>query len=318
VILIGTGADHNIVRRVCAWDASDNTNNGVWGVHKNTGNLLEDVCGFGSGRKIFSNSQRGDNVTIRRAWGRWERSLYDSPKVTFANGYNSINSTYENVIGTWDETAMGGVLPTQPLAILRIGPITSSSVFCQNNKYLGSIAYIRAADKVARLNALVLSDDEGHCLRFQDTVVYADPGTHTNLRAFNLTNDPIGDDKVLTNTTVIGGTESKIMNQWQVSSRVDAATGAASDIWNGSGSQGARVCKRYVNGKLTNEPLWPWPMNQRIINAMRQAGKAPVDVTRTMEEMFGPIPSECRGSVSSPSASPLPTPPVSLGVDVRQ
>ena len=108
------------------------------------------------------------------------------------------------------------------------------------------------------------------------------------------------------------------MNQWQVSSRVDAATvSAASNIWNGSGSQGARVCKRYVNGKLTNEPLWPWPMNQRIIDAMRQAGKAPVDVTKTMEEIFGPIPSECRGSVSSHSDLTPPTSPVSLGVDVK-
>ena len=157
VILISTGADHNIVRRVCAWDAPDNTIILLSGPFTTIpGTCLRTCAALAQRRKIFSNSQRGNNVTIRRAWGRWERSLNTSPKVTFANGYNSINSTYENVIGTWDETAMGGVLPTQPLAILRIGPITSSNVFCQNNKYLGSIAYIRAADKAAQLNALVL------------------------------------------------------------------------------------------------------------------------------------------------------------------
>jgi hypothetical protein len=76
------------------------------------------------------------------------------------------------------------------------------------------------------------------------------------------------------------------------------------------------VCKKYVNGKLTNEPLWPWPMNQRIINAMRQAGKAPVDVTKTMEQIFGPIPSDCRGGVSTPSsgAGSPPDTPVNLNV----
>jgi len=32
---------------------------------------------------------------------------------------------------------------------------------------------------------------------------------------------------------------------------------------------GASVLYRYENGKLTDKPLWPWPMNQRIIDAMK-------------------------------------------------
>ena len=83
VVHISSGADHNVVRRVCAWDAADNTNTVVWAVHYNTGNLLEDVCGFGSGRKIYSNSQNGNNVTISRAWGRWERSIIEWPEEVY-------------------------------------------------------------------------------------------------------------------------------------------------------------------------------------------------------------------------------------------
>jgi hypothetical protein len=28
--------------------------------------------------------------------------------------------------------------------------------------------------------------------------------------------------------------------------------------------EGARLTHRYVDGVLTNEPLWPWPMEDRI------------------------------------------------------
>src|SRR5262249_21736322 len=53
------------------------------------------------------------------------------------------------------------------------------------------------------------------------------------------------------------------------------------------------ICKRYVNGVLTDEPLWPWPMNQRIKDALVQSRRAPVDITQTMEELLGPIPQAC-------------------------
>lgn len=45
----------------------------------------------------------------------------------------------------------------------------------------------------------------------------------------------------------------------------------------------ATILYRCENGKLTDRPLWPWPMNQRIIDAMNLAGYAnPVDVTKTV------------------------------------
>jgi hypothetical protein len=51
---------------------------------------------------------------------------------------------------------------------------------------------------------------------------------------------------------------------------------------------GADVTRRYQDGVLTDKPLWPWPMNQRIIDAMRLAGyDDPVDVTRTIFDLTG-------------------------------
>jgi hypothetical protein len=64
-----------------------------------------------------------------------------------------------------------------------------------------------------------------------------------------------------------------------------------------------------VNGQVTNEPLWPWPMNQRIKDATASAGpykgpcptciggratRRPTDVTADIQALLGPIPSVCR------------------------
>jgi hypothetical protein len=293
VIRVGTSADHNVFRRICAWDAPANGNEGIWGFNHNTGNLLEDVCGFGSGRKIFSSSYYGSNLTIRRAWGRWEKSSYIGPKMTFSLVYQSTGNTFENVIGTWNESAMGSTAVNQPFGILSMDSTASNA--CANSRYLGSIGYIRGGDKVRSLSGLARSSNDTECLTFKDVVAYIEPGKHLTIKPFSLLNDPgTSTQKYAINITEIGGGASTISSQWQVSNDIDLLrVSTSSSIWTGSG---ARVCKRYVNGSLTSQPLWPWPMNQRIINAMNAAGKTPVDVTKTMEQIFGPIPSSCRST----------------------
>ena len=64
---------------------------------------------------------------------------------------------------------------------------------------------------------------------------------------------------------------------------------------NGGGSRAGAICMRYKDGVLTDEPLWPWPMNQRILDARRQSGRPPIDVTSLAERILGSIPSPCRG-----------------------
>jgi hypothetical protein len=310
VIRVGTGADHNIFRRICAWDAPVNGNEGVWGFNHNTGNLLEDVCGFGTGRKIFSSSYGGSNLTIRRAWGKWEKSLYTGPKMTFSLVYRSTGSIYENVIGTWDESAMAGTPVNQPYGIISMDSTATDA--CANSKYFGSIGYVRASDKVAGLLGIARSSNDTECLTFKDVVAYIEPGKHLHIKPFSLLNDPgTSTEKYVSSITEIGGKTSTIESQWQQSNRLTLAQMVSSaSIWNGSD---ARVCKRYVNGSLTSQALWPWPMNQRIIDAMKTAGKTPVDVTKTMEELFGSIPSECR-SDAVPAVVVLPVPPANLAV----
>ena len=52
---------------------------------------------------------------------------------------------------------------------------------------------------------------------------------------------------------------------------IEAAIGPGKSIWH----EVPGICKRYVNGQFTNDPLWPWPMNQRIKDALVQSGRAP-------------------------------------------
>jgi hypothetical protein len=317
VILFGTGADNNILRRVCAWDGPVDTKDGVMGAsNPNTGNLFEDVCAFGSGRKMIGGAQGSTNHVIRRAWARWESNTSLGPKATFSRGYNAAGQICENCIGTWD-----GIAGDQPQAIFRNGPARWSGSKDLNPKYYGSIAYVLSSqktnlDRIALQNTLTTGV-------FKDVVVYTE---HSTTRPLKLVNLPVAQGGpcvgcFITNTTSIGGPPSSLDDQFQRSnvraySSISEMVAAGASPWQATSGVGARVCKRYVNGYLTDQPLWPWPMNQRIIDAMRQAGKAPVDVTQTMEKIFGPIPSECGGGVSAPSsgAGSVPDNPVHLNV----
>lgn len=95
-----TSASHNIVRRVCAWDAQD-ANSDVFGVHHGEHNRIEDCAGWGIARKVYSPSQGGNHTTLRRCWGRWEGCHAVGPKLTFPLAYNHYDMLVENCIGTW-------------------------------------------------------------------------------------------------------------------------------------------------------------------------------------------------------------------------
>jgi hypothetical protein len=316
VVQIGTGANNNILRRIVAWDANDYQNCVVWGVNNNRGNLLEDVAGFGTGRKIFQwyGSGLGSTVTIRRAWGRWERSVDPRPKSTFQPAYNSHGGLFENILATWDETAMAGAHVSQAMGLIRIARIDNLSLTCSNTRVLGSIAYVPPGALAPGRTAIDVGERKTDCVTLEHTVSAPSTGKPVNLR--NLVGDHKSEGGPILNYrngTEIGGATSTVDSNWTVTNRATGATvNDVPNIWNGAGTNSARVCKRYLNGSLTNQPLWPWPMNQRIIDAMKAAGKTPVDVTKTMEQMFGTIPVECR---SNSAVLVVPVSPTTLVVN---
>ncbi len=303
VVLVSGGSEDIIIRRVIAWDTTATDNAHVFATNRAKRVLFEDVAGFGIGRKIFE-PYKSDGVIFRRAWGKWEGSSAIGPRHTFSMSYHSVNTITENVIGTWDGSGsqLIGVFATN-----RLDPNDHPQGLKANNKLLGSIAYIDSgatykAIGVTFINPDTIRDgDNFDHLELRDLVSYLPPGEFLDKRTIHLDKYTAGipESLIASNLTSIGGSGTFIANGWTANNIEEGAT--VQDVSNiFTGTTGAKVCNQYVDGVLTSEALWPWPMNQRIIDAMKRSGRDPVDVTSTIESMFGAIPDECRWDGADP------------------
>ncbi|MEX0804355.1 MAG: hypothetical protein WD688_13710 [Candidatus Binatia bacterium] len=329
-------AHNNIVRRVAGWDAADNNTN-IFGLHSSTNNLLEDVAGWGIARLIFSVSQGGNNTTFRRAWGRWGGSHVVGGKNVFQLAYNAYNVVCENCIGQFagDRMRQDHVLMSyqgqswtgvgagtytdykmdQPGQIFHATTQRSDNK-CSRMKLLGGLAYVLGTDRFQGSAAALVSHLD--CITIQDTVVVFQQGYFKDKKTFNLASLEGGARNLVANRiTGIGG-GMWIHSDWQRTSVHQGSTlSAVPDPW--TTTSGANLCSRYENGVRTSNPLWPWPMNGRIIDAMGQSGGTPVNLTAVIENMLGSIPASCKGGSSGTSSSSnstagviLPSAPTSL------
>ena len=173
-----------------------------------------------------------------------------------------------------------------------------------HSKILGSIAYLTRNDTFPASHLYVVVNMDS--IEYRDNVAYIEPGSYSDVVTFNLFKSKYGAQNLLASAlTSIGGAGYYIAPQWK-SSNIFHGTVLPTPANIFTSPTYARICKRYQDGNLTNEPLWPWPMNQRIKDAMVQSGRAPVDVTQTIEQMFGPIPEECKTGIPSTTAVPAP------------
>lgn len=328
------GSSHNIVRRVVGWDAGDG-NGGVFALSNSTiygqsiDNLFEDVAGFGIARKVFS-SFRSDNTICRRCWGRWEGSHRLGPKHTYTLAYNNFNFLIENSIAAWSgermqETYQLKCHPVivnskcgktytnyevdQPLGIFGVDRIDSGAD--ANSRILGSLAYVTGSDRFAAAQLFFVSGLSG--VKYNNNVAYVEPGTYSNKFTFGLYSSSSRQNLFADNLSSIGGAGSNVSKEWQTSNISEGSSvTAVGSVYNGQ--QGSSICKRYKDGILTDELLWPWPMDQRIYNAMIEAGRTPFYVTEKIEAMFGPIPSECRQGSGGSGGTGAPLPPQNLRI----
>jgi hypothetical protein len=171
-------------------------------------------------------------------------------------------------------------------------------------KLLGSIGYLQANAEHAPAKVVYLGGSNE--IEVNHVAAYVAPSSHlSHIRPIFLTNAEVSPAQglVAKNLTGIGGGGDFIGSNWSLTNHDSAASPSGVDsIFTSSGS--ARLCYRYIDGMLTTTPLWPWPMNQRIINAMQSAGRNAVDVTATIEQIFGPIPSSCRAGATNPAPAP--------------
>lgn len=324
-----SNSNNNIVRRVAAWDAADG-NHTIYGIHYGSYNLLEDVAGWGIARKIYESSQGGNFTTIRRPWGRWEGSHVVGPKMTYSLAYNNTDMLIENAIGTWSGERMketyvlldyygkpwtGAGAGTysnyrvdQPYAIFGNDGFTTTDRNARS-KLLGSLAYVRSSDRYNPDQAVFITKIDS--MEVTNTTAYIEPGSYSTKKPFALYNLQYSTAQSLLarNLTGIGGTSSYYGSEWKKSGIAEGTTLAAVvNPFVATSASGANLCFQYEKGVLTNKPLWPWPMNQRIIEATVSSGRAAVDVTATVEKMLGPIPAACKSAAAPvPSAPSAPT-----------
>ncbi len=310
-------SDHNIVRRVVGWNASIDGNTHVFGAPYSKYPLFEDVAGFGTGRKIFETFKTTDAI-IRRAWGRWEGSTITGPKQSFAPVYNGYGTMIENAIATWTGEEMTKT-PNQPFGIISTDRIDFEDRKSRL-KLFGNIMHVTGEGTFHPPQQLFIRklDD----IQIKDLVAYFPQGQYASKRSVFLddcwkadsgsilcTNPQLS----ITNLTSIGGAGPYITSHWETTNLISSPSVSSlyspgENLFVNSGNVGATICKRYVDGVLTQDSLWPWPMDQRIHDALQQAGKTPFYVTDIIESMFGTIPSECKQSPGGEVNEP-PTPP---------
>jgi hypothetical protein len=334
------GDNHNIrfredsaqwkVQRFVSWDTSPEMGD-VQVLLTGTNNLIEDGVIFGDARKPFAAAQNtGSGNTARRIWSRWESNPHQTSNPTNSGegGYTQDRFRFENVLSTWNLRPGGRV--TSPEGIWQM-------FATRNSQWLGSIAYVQATDDFQPSRLFFAMNDGGsHAQqgKYHNTqnvvvrhnVLYIDPA-HPNfagVQGCRFVEDtdaggasPDGTGNVVDKLVCIGGMPSTFSSgTWDTPTQIQQgrslaeALGEGTSLWSDSVA-GPGVCRRYQDGVLTETPLWPWAMNTRAMDRMRAAGREEVDITGTMERLFGPLPAACKtGSTPPIPPEPGPTPPV--------
>jgi hypothetical protein len=347
-------SSHITIRRAVFWDTDISRETYTVLTWNSPYTLFEDIGMFGTATIHYHHFGSSSPATCRRCWARWEGTISGSNgSTTFHLNYGgSSGLTLENGLGTWSGESMpqdydmtdgntGAVIGphfsnhqapttgnTSPRAIFRIrGGDTMS---CIHLRVLGSLAYVKQTDRFSPSNLVRAPGSIGfgvECVEIKDMLVFISSlnPAFNNVRGLELLDQfPFTpNDLYLSRVTSVRGSRGDLISSnWQ---KQNFSAGSLLSIlpnpWTNTGT-GANLCNRYVNGVRTNEPLWPWPMNDRIKAATAMAdsyngpcpncvgGRAPripTDVTADIEKLLGAIPSQCRTTASADSVVPTVT-----------
>jgi len=294
-------SNHCLVRRCCGWDAADGNTN-IFAAHYGEHNTFEDCAGWGVARKTYSCSQGGNYTTFRRCWGSWEGCHRVGPKMAFTLFYNSHDILAENCIATWDGRLLQesydvlgydgkpftnwsqtpGLIKhkenyavDQPYGYFAMDRIDRGPT--KGPRALGCIAYRLKGQRVVSVPGMffIKCSNPGDGW-IENCAALIEPGAEP-VRSFRTINM---DGR---NLTSYGASESShsagAIENVLTLGRDDAPPSGL--VGRDRPKNGAHIYYRYVDGKLTDEALWPWPMNERIKDL------AGVDVTATIFRLCG-------------------------------
>jgi len=344
----GPGSNNNVIRRCIFWDADIRLNVDVITHANANNNLWEDSAFFGTGRRVWSVYTGYGNI-CRRCWIRWEGNTTvanSGPKRGTDLGYGGVpngNTILESTLVTWnaysqpqsfqgtdaatngtsDGSAFGtayGNSSTDHYIFQKAGPIGTEANPGEAKafKIYGSATYILTRD-FFNSNASpgeLWGQKYGTGQIIQDglSVMPLDYPGGDGIAGANLGPNNNPNDGTNTNTakrvTSIRQSADTFGASWSDANLSQGMTlGSVPNPWTTTGA-GANLCFQYINGVKTTTPLWPWPMNQRIIDALNAAGSyrgpcngcsggmrsraGTADVTADIQSLLGTIPAACR------------------------
>jgi parallel beta-helix repeat protein len=292
--------NHNVLRRVSAYNANTDDNSLVLAINWGDGNLVEDCVVAGTGRYMI-NVFTSSNNTIRRCFAQWQ--AWDGRNfcgVTWPNGnnvgvYNSSNTTVENVIAYGRSLTGIFIQANDDNAVANNNQILGSMALLQGRDYDGSVwtygsgqdqptsrpgptknPYGPACDNSItqwwwgnhRTGFSIWGQGELHDNVFRDVLAAGNvglglsiakpygPGTvGTIIDHATLTNN--GSDLVDWESKQGGNIYTSDDEVTVTNSHIDGSQWATQ-------GEGARFKYRYVDRTLTDQPLWPWPMESRV------------------------------------------------------
>ncbi len=284
--------------------------------------LVEDSAAFGTGRKVMQ-VFLSENVTLRRVWARWEGNAATHTQ-TISCAYRSYSSLCENVIAGWSaEQQPEDIDISQQLkTVLGMDWFKRSDSWQRTEdpfdaglRVLGSFAYVAPH---ARLQpASVVAYGYGKGQELTDVVAFTPQDFDARYivalvrcegradcswqEGRSRTEAPLS---VRGLTLISRKSRSAIDPEWsQGGSFTPPRRINLGAIRTGVLSQGTDfpLCYRYVDGKATHIPLWPWPMEERIKDATRMARGKATSIEAEVASMLGPIPPICRSLPARPA-----------------
>ena len=290
--------DHNVLRRISGYDADTDTNSKVISIGGNY-NVVEDCVAAGSGRKMILIYKTQHNV-VRRCladWREWDgRERHECwPWGEGIEIYNASNNTIENSIA-YGHTARSEIsLLTQNTTISTGNKILGTIAMRSGLELDGTpIVWGETRPQPSRDTCVTNVFDyptnqlgftaniSGGSLRdnlWQDILAWGNGRYGINFNIVAPKGSP-QNNRIDRATMVDNGLNNLNTAQWGgIGAGADEGTLAYFDsvqnsyienIWQGGSSfttqtgEGARLANRYIDGVLTDQPLWPWPMEERI------------------------------------------------------
>lgn len=291
---------HNVLRRVSGYDANPDDNSDVFAIFDSHHNLIEDCVAAGTGRKMVM-IYRGSHNTIRRCfadWQQWDGRYWcdDWPWGDNIQIYNSDYNIIENSIGY-------GAVPVWSIAV----QANDSAVTAIGNQVLGSISIYAGMNHDGTVKKWPTERPQP-----TDCTQLRHFGWPSQRAGFALFGDGVIRDTLFRDIFAWGSAGlglTAILDGEHHNNRIDHVTLLNNGLdnpasWGGIGQElrpeenylwdqraefwvegteeqgiGARLDNRYVNGELSDTPLWPWPMEERI---QRELGLSPTTLVTSI------------------------------------